>query len=222
VPLDSEKTDPAVAFHDSLAAEWGKKYAKDTFSRRYHTFVAALAPIVRPSSRWLDVGCGTGVLSRWISDRKAVVDGIDASPRMLEQARRSTPGVNLHLADAAQLPFADATFDGIVCSSVIEYLRDPAAALREAARVLRPDGNYVFSVPNRDSRLRKLLRLSHSVSGKPKWIRYSVHEFDAVALDTLLTERGFGINALTAFGPTIPILEQAASGSLLLVSAKKL
>jgi 2-polyprenyl-6-hydroxyphenyl methylase/3-demethylubiquinone-9 3-methyltransferase len=220
--LPTPPKDPAVAYHDALAAEWGKKYAKDTFSHRYDTFVAALTQLVQPGSRWLDVGCGTGVLSRWLVDCKAVVDGVDASPRMLEQARASAPGVNLQLADAAQLPFGDATFDGIVCSSVIEYLRDPAVAVREAARVLRSNGSYVFSVPNRDSRLRKLLKLSHSVSGQPKWIRYSVHEFDAAGLRSLLKELGFGIDKVVAFGPTIPVLERADGGSLLLISAKKL
>lgn len=91
----------------------------------------------------LDLGCGTGALLRHLARRgpQRALHGLDASPAMLAQARRTTAGtgVELHLADATSLPFAERTFDAAVCSLSLHENAPPTreAMLREASRVAR-------------------------------------------------------------------------------------
>ncbi|HEX8090547.1 MAG TPA: class I SAM-dependent methyltransferase, partial [Blastocatellia bacterium] len=88
----------------------------------------------------LDVGCGTGYHMASLSRRGFKVAGMDGSPEMLEHARINNPGAELHLADVEAIPFPDATFDFVLCVEVLRYLPDPAACVKEMARVLKPGG----------------------------------------------------------------------------------
>jgi SAM-dependent methyltransferase len=97
---------------------------------------AALAPLSLDSrERVLDVGCGTGELTR-VLDRETPgeVIGADADTGLLEAARDQT-GLPLVAADATRLPFPDDTFDLVVCQALLINLPEPAAALAEFARV---------------------------------------------------------------------------------------
>ena len=91
--------------------------------------------------RVLDVGCGTGRLSRALAERAAAkVWGVDPSPEMLAEARTKVPrGVALKQARAEQLPFKDAWFERVVLWLVV-HLVDRPAAFAEARRVLAPGG----------------------------------------------------------------------------------
>lgn len=84
-------------------------------------------------SRILDVGCGTGELTRILAaDSPATVVGCDVDTDLLSVAREHTPVV---AGDACRLPFADNSVDLVVCQALLINLPDPAAALREFARV---------------------------------------------------------------------------------------
>jgi SAM-dependent methyltransferase len=97
----------------------------------------------------LDVGCGTGVTPRYLAQTIGCrVVGVDSSARMIgwaqRQARRAGTGdrVTLGVADAQRLPFADGTFDAVICESVTAFVPDKPGAVAEYARVTRP-GGYV-------------------------------------------------------------------------------
>jgi ubiquinone/menaquinone biosynthesis C-methylase UbiE len=104
---------------------------------------------VRGCKRILDAGCGNGRYTRFLlkqADPDALVTGFDYSLGMLERARE-----RLHssrptqaAADLTRLPYADASFDAIVCGWVLEHLPDPRPGLRELARVLRPGGKLLL------------------------------------------------------------------------------
>ncbi|GGU33773.1 class I SAM-dependent methyltransferase [Lentzea flava] len=98
--------------------------------------------------RILDAGCGSGPLFAALRDRGAVVTGIDASAGMLEQARRRLGAdADLRVADLADpLPFPDHTFDDVLASLVLHYLRDWGPTLAELRRVLVPGGRLIISV----------------------------------------------------------------------------
>ncbi|GEM35220.1 methyltransferase [Nocardia neocaledoniensis NBRC 108232] len=98
--------------------------------------------------RILDAGCCSGALSAALRERGADVTGIDASAGMLEQARmRLGADADLRVGDLADpLPFADDTFDDIVASLVLHYLRDWVPTLGELRRVLKPGGRLLVSV----------------------------------------------------------------------------
>jgi ubiquinone/menaquinone biosynthesis C-methylase UbiE len=102
------------------------------------------------NSRWLDVCCGSGVLTEAIVNRRAPaqVVGMDASPQQISYAReyRSQPNVTFETGDAMHLGFNDASFDAIVCGLGLNYLPDPTDALREMRRVAAPQGTVAIYV----------------------------------------------------------------------------
>jgi ubiquinone/menaquinone biosynthesis C-methylase UbiE len=107
---------------------------------------AFLAEIEFPSNaELLEVGCGTGVLTRvlaGIDEVKSVV-GVDLAPSLLDRARElaaEAPNARFEVADARDLPFADASFDVAIFDSTLSHVPSPERALAEAARVLRPGG----------------------------------------------------------------------------------
>jgi SAM-dependent methyltransferase len=105
-------------------------------------FLDWLAP--EPGLRWVDIGCGNGAFSERIVERcaPAEVQGIDPSEGQLAFAR-TRPAARLarfQQGDAMALPFRDAGFDAAVMALVIFFVPDPAKALSEMARVVRPDG----------------------------------------------------------------------------------
>jgi ubiquinone/menaquinone biosynthesis C-methylase UbiE len=96
-------------------------------------------------ARVLEIGCGTGVLTRRLATwpRVSEVVGVDVAPSLLERARElSAPlaTVTFQEADARDLPFADASFDVVVFDSTLTHVPGPEQALEQAARVLRPAG----------------------------------------------------------------------------------
>lgn len=118
---------------------------------------AALAAMIAPGSRVLEVGCGTGGFL--VAARRAGLEvvGADVATRWLVVARRrmADRGVTATIvgANAERLPWADASFDVVVADSVLEHVADPLAALREWRRVARPGGRLLVWSPNRFSLL---------------------------------------------------------------------
>lgn len=105
-------------------------------------FLDWLAP--KPGLRWVDIGCGNGAFSERIVERCAPteVQGIDPSEGQLAFAR-TRPAARLaqfQQGDAMALPFPDSSFDAAVMALVIFFVPDPAKALSEMARVVRPGG----------------------------------------------------------------------------------
>jgi SAM-dependent methyltransferase len=104
---------------------------------------------VRGCKRILDAACGNGRYSRFLlrqADPDAVITAFDLSPRMLQRARRRlhSDRVSHAVANLTQLPYADCSFDAIVCGWVLEHLPTPAPGLRELARVLQPGGKLLL------------------------------------------------------------------------------
>jgi ubiquinone/menaquinone biosynthesis C-methylase UbiE len=107
---------------------------------------AFLADVVfPPGARVLDVGCGTGVLTRRLACLPGVgtVVGVDPAPTLLVKASElavGMPNVTFQEADGRSLPFDDRSFDVVVFDSTLSHLPGPDGALAEAFRVLRPAG----------------------------------------------------------------------------------
>lgn len=104
--------------------------------------------------RLLDFGCGSGDITCALAAEGFAMTGIDLSPAMVATARQR-PGAEaidwgVAQAGSVTLPFADATFDGVLASSVLEYHPDPIAQMAEIARVLEPGGIFAFTVPDMD------------------------------------------------------------------------
>jgi len=117
----------------------------------------------RPGMRVVDLACGPGTLSRrlaaMVSPGGEVV-GVDLAPGMIALARAmAISGARFELMDVEHLTFDDESFDAAVCGHGLQFVPDLVAALREARRVLRPNGRLAASVPlsSRDERVWALL-----------------------------------------------------------------
>lgn len=123
----------------TLVPLWFAPFASDLAAR-----AAALAP-----RRVLEVAAGTGALTRALRESVpgAYIEATDLSPEMLAraEARTGSGRVRWSLADAARLPFPDTSFDLVACQFAVMFF-DRAAAFREARRVLRFGGTYLFNV----------------------------------------------------------------------------
>ena len=123
-------------------------------------FTARLAELCPAPARILDLGCGTGEIAAAISQMGYPVTACDFAEEMMAVARRNyarTPVDWVGLEpEWKALPFADASFDGIVASSVFEYLDDVPRVAAELSRVLRPEGVLLLTVPNPCNSVRKL------------------------------------------------------------------
>jgi SAM-dependent methyltransferase len=96
-------------------------------------------------SRVLDVCCGPGMLSAAALGRGAQAVGLDF-PGVVALARKLVPGAEFESGDATRLPFADGSFDAVVCGYGVMHVPDAETAMREMLRVLRPGGRAALSV----------------------------------------------------------------------------
>jgi len=95
----------------------------------------------------LDLGCAFGYGTAKIAFLYST-DGLDASPAYIERARRAVPTVHFVVGQAEHLPYADGSFGAVVLLDVLEHVSDESAVVAEVARVLKPGGVLVLSVPH--------------------------------------------------------------------------
>jgi 2-polyprenyl-6-hydroxyphenyl methylase/3-demethylubiquinone-9 3-methyltransferase len=224
----------AVAYHRELAVGWEQRYKKPAFRARLLAFEECLAGHDLHGQDWLDAGCGSGTLARYLAEAGARVLGVDAAEEMIAMARelasQDVAGHDEHsgqlrfdhIATITHLPLAEKSLDGILCSSVLEYVSDPAASLAEFARVLRPGGLLVVSVANRNSVVRKAQVRTHRLGRllRQRWcafLDYSHNEYAAAEFRVLLQQHGFATANVIPFGSPIPhwLQRREFGGSLL-------
>lgn len=140
----AERQPAAQAFFAGAARRWdslrGELYG-DAFSR------AALLALLPSHWSVADLGCGTGQTLAALAPQVRRVIGVDQSAAMLKAARQRTAGlanVELRQGSLEALPLEDASVDAALSLLALTYVTDPACAIRELARVLRPGGRAVI------------------------------------------------------------------------------
>ena len=111
--------------------------------------IGVLLDIGIPEGRGLDLGCGDGKLTALILQRAGarVLVGVDLDPLEARAAGRSGIYAAVHTAPAHRVPEADGSFDFVISNSVLEHLLALEPVLHEVARLLRPGGRFLFTVP---------------------------------------------------------------------------
>lgn len=122
-------------------------FFENTFNRAVNDGTGeAVARMIRPDDRVLECACGTGAISAAIAPVCAHLVATDYSEGMLSQARKKLTthsNVTVEQADITALSYATDSFDVAVAGNVIHLLPDPAQALRELARVVKPGGTII-------------------------------------------------------------------------------
>jgi SAM-dependent methyltransferase len=165
---------PSDSLRDVYEQRGGADYAQPvvpdpTLDRKYAVLAEEIAALL-PVDSYLDAGCGDG---RYLAALPALgpvprrLVGVDIAETILDTARRAcaTAGLTPELmrANLERLPLGDAEFDLVVSVQVLEHLLDPAAGVRELARVLRPGGVLLLSTDNRRNLITRTLN-------GPRWI----------------------------------------------------
>jgi SAM-dependent methyltransferase len=132
-----------------------ERQGHDALATSYNAFFAAVTALatgpllnavhLRPGTRLLDVATGPGALAAEAANRGARSIGIDLSPQMIDLARRLHPAIDFREADVERLPFADDTFDAVVCAFGLGHFPRPELAVAECVRTLSPGGRIAFS-----------------------------------------------------------------------------
>jgi 2-polyprenyl-6-hydroxyphenyl methylase/3-demethylubiquinone-9 3-methyltransferase len=232
--LQTEMPADAVTYYAALAVDWERRYQKRSFQARQAVLLKCLEGRDLAGGFWLDAGCG-GTLSRWLAARGCRVLGVDAAAEMIiaatQLARSHGYSDRLKFARTdtiARLALDDSSLDGVVCSSVLEYVSDPSVCLAEFARVLKPRGLLLVSVPNRHSVVRSTQLACHRVgaflaTGWFKFLDYSCQQYSPREFGGLLRRAGFSMEKLFPFGSPLPGLAQRSHtwASLLMFVAHK-
>lgn len=165
---------------------FGRRFMANLLNRENRSLldaaVQALDP--KPGERILDAGFGGGYALERIAALTfpATPVGIDISEAMIVEADRRWSGrIEVHRADAAALPFDNASFDGIVSVNTIYFWKDPAAAFLEMGRVLKASGRFVLA-----GRSKAMLRISPVT-----WFRFRL--YTERELHELLAAAGFSV-----------------------------
>lgn len=153
--------DPNENGWKSSAPNWIKRMGdQGDFSREFILDAPMLkrVALARPSNA-LDVGCGEGRFCRLLSNMGVAATGIDPIAAMVETAQARDKNGDYHIGFAEELPFEDASFDLVVSYLTLIDINDPAVAIAEMVRVLRPKGRLL--VANLSS-----FATSYMISGK--------------------------------------------------------
>ena len=144
-----------IEFDEAAAKGVERIYKTPDVQGQRVRFLEALG--LRPGEHVLDVGIGPGLLAHemaGIVGERGRVAGVDISEPMVAMSRArcaEQPWTDFRVAEATELPFADASFDAAVSAQVYEYVADMGLALKEVFRVLRPGGRVLILDTDWDS-----------------------------------------------------------------------
>jgi ubiquinone/menaquinone biosynthesis C-methylase UbiE len=138
---------------DPIADRYDRWYASSRgamYDRLEKKLIGHILPSAGEGQRALDIGCGTGHWSRFLSEYGFEVTGFDISKRMIDVAlEKNIANATFHIGDGHSLPFADASFDLTAAITTLEFVRDPHIVLREMIRCTRKPGSVLVGVLNR-------------------------------------------------------------------------
>jgi ubiquinone/menaquinone biosynthesis C-methylase UbiE len=148
--------------------------------------------ILNKNSTVLDLGCGSGRWSKYAAEKAGFIEAIDPSDAVFSAARlnSNTPNVRVTQAGVDQIPFADHTFDFIICLGVLHHIPDTGGALKKAVMKLKPGGHILlylyYNLENRGVVFKSLFAISdlfrRIISGLPPKMKMIVCDIIAFSV----------------------------------------
>ncbi len=223
-----------VEYHQDLASGWDRRYREGSFKKRADHFCSTILPLIPTGGNWLDAGCGSGYFSRILAKDQSKVVGLDASENMIHEARQLAIAANIDASiefDVIEtieiLPVVDASLDGCLCLSVLEYVPNANNCINEFARVIKPGGYLILSVPHRLSFLRFIQKAVRRFRGNGKatalnYLASSQYSTTPKALTKVLAECNLEVVKFSNFDAIIPgVLHSLLPPSLIFLVARK-
>lgn len=146
--LRSQNKSSEIAFFDSHGASNAYEVFSPDTNERLMDIVLGVSGLPE-GARIADLGCGSGVFSNVLQQRGYKCTGVDLSPALIRIAKQKYPGIEFIEGDVEHLPFADASFDGVLLAGILHHFSDRSAFVAEVKRILKPGGKFVAFDPNR-------------------------------------------------------------------------
>ncbi len=203
-------------YFDSVADKW-EDMRRDFFSKAVRETAIDAAMRLRPQTDQdtaLDVGAGSGFVSRGLAKRNLRIIAVDQSQAMLDALQRELSGADCRLALEDRLPVEDESADYVFANMFLHHVSDPLAMIREMVRVLKPGG--VMALTDLDVHEHDFLRTEHH----DRWMGFKRNEvlqwLRTAGLEKACVD-SIGQNCCAASCCT----DQAASVSIFLASGRK-
>ncbi|MBF6601186.1 MAG: class I SAM-dependent methyltransferase [Dehalococcoidia bacterium] len=167
---------------------WARTAGHDVFAYYAPSFFTDIVP--SPRGLTLEIGCGEGRVLRELTTRHHRAVGIDAAPTLLRAAVGADARPAHAVADAAALPFADATFGTVVAYNSLQTMAvfpDMARAVEEAARVLEPSGHLCVCVAHPMTDLGRMPPQAARAEGSAEWAYFERQRADGTVVKDGLT-----------------------------------
>lgn len=193
------KISKGIRFHDQIAKRWNTEYKTASFIKRFNIFKFLIDKYQNKNEVWLDLGCGSGTLTTVISKKAKLVLAVDGSKKMVDETKKKANQIKNIITkcnDISEIDkIVDFPLDGILCSSVLEYMDEPYKIIEDYLKHLKNGGIFIFSVPPTKSITRLISKIINNVGkifGKSffTYIEYSKFEFDPIYLKKFINNVG--------------------------------
>ena len=200
-----------LTIYDKVADQWWSNDVRwvRTLSNLARGRLAWLDRAIEWSGKHvLDLGCAGGFMAEAIARRGARVTGVDPASKAIEAARRHAAqeslAIDYDVGVGESLPYADMTFDIVVCVDVLEHVSDLRSVVREVGRVLKPGGVLAYDTINRTLLARfAVVTLCEAVLGLlPRGTHDPVLFIKPAELRVILKRAGLVPEAIEGLGPT--------------------
>ena len=225
----------AIKWHSKIAKDFDSKYLNNNnFKERFSVLIKYIDKYASCDAVCLDLGCGSGIFSTYMSSRNKEVISVDGSQDMLDILHlninkhnlKNIHTINMNISNLNQLGLDN--IDLVFCSSVLEYIDDIDKVFMSINKLLKNDGVLIFSIPNRKSIYRKIEKIIYTLIGIPKYYQHVKTISDIKDIRNSLNNYGFDLVGHEYFAKT-PIISkifrqfslEKYSDNLLLVIASK-
>jgi SAM-dependent methyltransferase len=218
----SDAVPPIKSYYESYWSAGHETFSgsRQGYAANFRRWMAGELRDLPPDAPVIEVGCGDGSFTLDLARHSSRVTGIDLSAGQIAENIRRFPGIRFQQHDVAEpFPFAEGEFEVAWCSEVLEHLFDPAFALREMHRILRPGGRLLVTVPYHGGLKNVLIALckwdEHFAAHNPH-IRFYTRR----TLARIVGEAGFGAVRIKTCGMGRPLRDLFVPTNILLRATK--